>query len=276
MLVGAIAMLTWMAVLPAATSTTSAPRFTIDPVGDSALLAGTSAFALVLELITSTGELKAQAPGDPNALLPIDRPIAEASPSTGPHGTISTVLVGAAFVYVLADTVRAGLSDTQESFITDFTLYAESAVFNLAMTDLVKIAVRRPRPVAYQQLRVNGMVEPGTDSALSFYSGHTSMTAALSATAAYLAFARDPEGIEGWLVAGGGLALTALVGVERVLAGAHFPTDVIAGAIAGGSMGTMVPYLHRVHGDSAVTSSIRVSGFTGENGATGLSIFGAF
>ena len=38
-----------------------------------------------------------------------------------------------------------------------------------------------------------------------------------------------------WLTLGLGTALTTFVSVERVRAGAHFPTDVIAGAIAGGS-----------------------------------------
>ena len=33
--------------------------------------------------------------------------------------------------------------------------------------------------------------------------------------------------------------------VERVRAGAHFPTDVIAGAFAGAGIGVVVPHLHR-------------------------------
>jgi membrane-associated phospholipid phosphatase len=44
---------------------------------------------------------------------------------------------------------------------------------------------------------------------------------------------------------GVGAALTTFVSVERVRGGAHFPTDVIAGAIAGAGIGIIVPHLHR-------------------------------
>ena len=35
------------------------------------------------------------------------------------------------------------------------------------------------------------------------------------------------------------------VSVERVRAGAHFPTDVLGGAMAGAGDGLLVPHLHR-------------------------------
>jgi membrane-associated phospholipid phosphatase len=42
--------------------------------------------------------------------------------------------------------------------------------------------------------------------------------------------------------------ITALVGtsvaIERVLAGQHFPTDVLLGAAAGAAVGWLVPWLH--------------------------------
>jgi len=42
-----------------------------------------------------------------------------------------------------------------------------------------------------------------------------------------------------------GTALTTFVSIERVRAGRHFPTDVIAGSIAGAGIGLVVPHLHR-------------------------------
>jgi membrane-associated phospholipid phosphatase len=250
--------------------------FQVDPVTDPALLVGTGGFGLVLELIITTGELRPLAPIDPGNLLFIDRPTALAAPGSSSHEVISNALVGGAILYALADTTWALFEERSCSAIAYATLYAESAIIDLAMTDLVKIAVRRPRPSAYRQLRATGMVEPGTDTALSFYSGHTSLTAALSGTAAYLAFTRSDGGVEGWLVAGGGVLLTTLVGIERVRAGAHFPTDVIAGALAGASVGILVPHLHRSQSESAGLGMVRVSGFTSEGGTIGLSIFGAF
>ena len=40
-------------------------------------------------------------------------------------------------------------------------------------------------------------------------------------------------------------AITTFTAIERVRAGDHFPTDVIAGAIAGAGVGIIVPHLHR-------------------------------
>jgi membrane-associated phospholipid phosphatase len=46
--------------------------------------------------------------------------------------------------------------------------------------------------------------------------------------------------VYGAVIAGGGTT-----GLLRVLAGKHFPTDVIVGAVAGSAVGLTVPFLHR-------------------------------
>ena len=68
---------------------------------------------------------------------------------------------------------------------------------------------------------------------------------AIGATATYLAFVRSPGSVRAWLTLGVSTALTAFVSVERVRAGAHFPTDVLAGSLAGAATGVLVPHLHR-------------------------------
>jgi undecaprenyl-diphosphatase len=84
-----------------------------------------------------------------------------------------------------------------------------------------------------------------TDATLSFFSGHAATTAALFTTATYLAFARSPGTIRPWLTLALGATVTALTDVGRVQAGKHFPTDVIAGSLAGIGVGIIVPHLHR-------------------------------
>ena len=84
-----------------------------------------------------------------------------------------------------------------------------------------------------------------TDLQLSFFSGHTSVTAAISATATYLAFVRAPHTTRPWITLAAGTLLTAFVSYERVRSGEHFPTDVIMGSMAGAGIGVLVPHFHR-------------------------------
>jgi undecaprenyl-diphosphatase len=109
-----------------------------------------------------------------------------------------------------------------------------------ALTDMIKIAVRRPRPYDYAQPSTTN-----TDAVLSFPSGHASGVASVAATASYLAFVRAPRTPRPWVTLGAGIVLSAAVDYGRVRAGAHFPTDVIAGTLLGASVGVLVPHLHR-------------------------------
>jgi membrane-associated phospholipid phosphatase len=56
---------------------------------------------------------------------------------------------------------------------------------------------------------------------------------------------RHPDSPARWAMAGGALGLTTLTAVGRVQAGKHFPSDVVAGAILGSSIGLLVPWIHR-------------------------------
>jgi len=66
------------------------------------------------------------------------------------------------------------------------------------------------------------------------------LAAALGATT--LIGIADLGGPDPLIVAAG---LSTFVSIERVRSGAHFPTDVIAGSIAGAGIGVVVPHLHR-------------------------------
>lgn len=244
-------------------------RYRIDPVRDGALLGAAGGFAILTEAIVSTGEIRPQAPGDPALLLAIDRPTALAAHPEASSKILSDLSVGLAIGYCVVDIVRAQVSGQPEGAFGYAALYLETAAINIAVADLVKIAVRRPRPRAYIAIR-EGRPLDATDLSLSFYSLHTALTAGFGATATHLAFSRDPDGAEGWIVMGATVALTSFVGVQRVRDRAHFPTDVVAGALAGAGIGILVPALHHV----APEQKLAVSP-VGPDGP-GLSVFGQF
>ena len=226
--------------------------FDIDPVADIGVVAVSLGFAGVLELINSTGEIRAQqvAPNfDRNNLIGIDRGAVSQTPDPN-AGTYSNAGLAAAVAFAFVDPVLSGFREKSvQTGLADGIMYAESMSITFATTDLVKMAVRRPRPQAYidaaahkNDPNYNNTV---TDSALSFFSGHAAITAAVGATATYLAFARSPHNARPWITLVLAAGLSTFVSIERVRAGAHFPTDVIAGSVAGAGIGIVVPHLHR-------------------------------
>lgn len=226
--------------------------FDIDPVADSAMIAVSLGFYGTLETINSTGEIRPQqiAPNfDTNNLIGIDRGAVTQTPDPSARSR-STMGLGIAAAYAIIDPILSGVRERNvQTGLADFFMYAESVSFTLAMTSIVKMAVRRPRPMAYIEANAHkddpDYANSSTDSALSFFSGHAALTATMCSTATYLAFARAPHTARPWITLAVGVGLTTFVSVERVRAGQHFPTDVIAGAIAGAGVGLVVPHLHR-------------------------------
>jgi membrane-associated phospholipid phosphatase len=223
--------------------------FDVDPIADTGIIVLSAGFGMVLELINSTGEIRPQqiAPNfDRNNLIGIDRASITSTPSAQ-AGSLSNLGLGVAAAFAVVDPILSGVRERSvQTGLVDAMLYAESASITLALTDMVKLAVRRPRPRAY----IDAQGDPNyqntsTDSALSFFSGHASMTATIGATATYLAFTRSPHTSRPWITLALATAVTTFVSVERVRAGKHFPTDVIAGSVAGAGIGIVVPHLHR-------------------------------
>ena len=220
-------------------------HFTIDPVVDGVLTVGGAGFSTMLGLILSTGEIRPVTPGDPNNLLPIDR--VAVTQKIDPHaGTYSNLGLWTAYGFAILDPILSGVRDGRRALLVDAIMYAESIALTEAFTDATKIGVRRPRPIDYATCANSTTGGCGnTDLQLSFFSGHASATAAISATATYLAFIRQPHTARPWITLGVGTALTAFVSYERVRAGEHFPTDVIMGSFAGAAIGVLVPHFHR-------------------------------
>lgn len=126
----------------------------------------------------------------------------------------------------------------------DLVVLLETFAVNYAATNVVKVAVQRPRPFSYDPDSSVGDPQEG-DARLSFFSGHTSTSFAMAAAYASLFQARHPGSrwvAPVWVL---GLSFASSVAVARVEAGKHFWTDVIVGAVAGTSIGLIVPALHR-------------------------------
>jgi undecaprenyl-diphosphatase len=259
-------------------------QFVADPVGDGGVLAVSLGIVGVLSLIQSTGEIRPQQPATNAKVLSIDRLAIDQKPSKG-FATASNVGLFAAGAFAVIDPVLSARRDGLSAGFVDAVLYAESVAITVGVTDIAKMAIRRPRPSAYaEQARIDKAYAgqatrpdiTSTDSALSFFSGHTSTVATIGATATYLAFSRAPKGsARPWITLGAFTALTGLVGVARVRAGNHFPTDVFAGAMAGAGIGALVPHLHR--SDSAKSRPVWI-GFSPDGVRTGgvLTASGSF
>ncbi|HEY6080922.1 MAG TPA: phosphatase PAP2 family protein [Polyangiaceae bacterium] len=226
--------------------------FAIDPIADSAIIGISAGFAIVLDRLKSTGEIRPQqisSDFDRNKLLAIDRPVVTATHHASAD-TWSNVGSGIAVVYAVVDPLLSAYREQSlQTGLVDFMLYAETLALTQATTNLVKLAVRRPRPAAYRAAEANrdnpDYSNADTDSALSFFSGHAATTASLGATATYLAFTRSPSSWRPWVTLVASIGITTFVSAQRVRAGEHFPTDVIAGAVAGAGIGILVPHLHR-------------------------------
>ncbi|MCA9668397.1 MAG: phosphatase PAP2 family protein [Myxococcales bacterium] len=223
----------------------AAPRYKVDAVTDSAVTASAALIALFSQLAISSGELTAQTPGPTENLSFIDRWVAERDDFEEGSRLSSNILLGVAAGFVAVDSVISGWLGGVRAGLTDALFYTQSILINIALVNIVKLTVRRPRPEAYWQVRNSGTAgNEKTDLALSFYSGHAAFTAGVTATASYLAFRRYGVGWRSFLTLGVGIALTAAVSIERVRSLAHFPSDVITGAIVGAAVGLLVPHFH--------------------------------
>lgn len=100
---------------------------------------------------------------------------------------------------------------------------ATAATLTLAVTQILKRACRRSRPSVGRGIRVLA----DNPDAFSFPSGHTAVAFAVA-----VALAGPGDGLsELFGILAGGIA------VSRVYLGAHYPLDVVVGALVGASVG---------------------------------------
>ena len=123
----------------------------------------------------------------------------------------------------------------------EMLLVVESSALTLALTQGTKYLFRRERPWAHFAEPPAGEHLGSRESALSFASGHASLSFALAVSTGSLASLRGDDGKE-WVWVSG-LTFAAATSYLRVAADRHSLTDVLAGAALGATVGWVVPRL---------------------------------
>ena len=135
----------------------------------------------------------------------------------------------------------------------------ETALLNTGITSIIKGSVERYRPFNYNP-NVSEDMKLSSSSNFSFVSGHTSITAAFAFLTARVITDLHPDLNKKYLVWTTAATLPAVIGILRVQAGRHFPTDVIGGYIVGAAIGYFVPSLHIVKDNNIKVSTNGLSG----------------
>lgn len=125
-------------------------------------------------------------------------------------------------------------------------IYAETLLLNFGLTNFTKSAVKRPRPFMFDPSdEIPMSLRMKKSAQYSFFSGHTSFTAAMSFLTAKLHQDLYPGSNASPFVWGLAALIPAYTGMQRIRGGKHFLTDVLAGYIVGAAVGILVPELHR-------------------------------
>lgn len=120
----------------------------------------------------------------------------------------------------------------------------EVFLVNRALTNLTKELAHRPRPFTYQP-DVPLADKMHADARRSFFSGHTSTTAAMTFATAKIWTDYHPDSNWKpvvWITAA---TIPATVGYLRMRGGKHFLSDVVVGLVTGAATGILIPHWHR-------------------------------
>ncbi len=212
-------------------------RFVLRPVPDGALaLAGAALAALPLVLSDS---LDSPCPCQRADLIGLDRR------SVGPVASGASRFSNAALVatgaYAGMALILARPGEPWQAAAEDVAVLGQAVLLANGMTEVLKTVIARPRPYVYDSGPTGRVTRFDVEAMPSAHSAQ-----AFAAAAAFWSIQRR-RGTAGRhrrdIVAL--LALATATAVLRVEAHQHFPTDVLAGAALGSTIGWIVPRLHR-------------------------------
>jgi membrane-associated phospholipid phosphatase len=158
----------------------------------------------------------------------------------------SDILIGTALVYPAVYFIDDNLRD---DFTAISVMYTQTLLFSGLMPSWGKGLSARIRPFVYNP---NAPIEEkfSAESRRSFFSGHTTVAFSTMAFLSKVYSDYYPKSEYLPYIWGSSLLLASSVGISRIAAGAHFPTDVIVGAVVGSAIGYIIPELHKIKTDN--------------------------
>lgn len=124
-------------------------------------------------------------------------------------------------------------------------MWIETFALTTTLTSLTKFTVKRKRPYVYNpNLPIEEKVS--RNATASFFSGHTSISAASTFFVAKVYADYHPDSKWKPLMWTGAAIIPAITGLCRYGAGKHFFTDVIIGYAIGSAIGIGIPQLHKI------------------------------
>jgi membrane-associated phospholipid phosphatase len=180
---------------------------------------------------------------DPANLWGIDRGAVGAVQSGRDAASTALMLATVGGSALLVAVSHRGEPNATQGVLEDAAVMAETAAIDGAVTQWLKVAVHRARPVCYTAA---GASCTAIEDSRSFPSGHASFAFAAAAAAASMLQRRGE--LHRYRIETVALfAAAATTSVLRVSAHRHFPTDVVAGAALGAAIGWAIPQLHAIH-----------------------------
>jgi len=136
-------------------------------------------------------------------------------------------------------------SDVRDELGTLAVMYAEAMALTFTSIEVLKSSTQRIRPLSYHPgVPAGERTDP--DARRSFPSSHTAFAFGSAVFLSTVYADMQPGSDWSPLLWGGTLLAASAVGTLRYAAGAHFPSDILAGALLGGAIGYLVPLVHRV------------------------------
>ncbi len=148
------------------------------------------------------------------------------------------------FALMAGQLVLFSFKEPRNDILIITVMYLESLTIETGMTGIFKSAINRKRPYVYNE-DVPLDKKRNKYSVKSFYSGHAA--SAFNSTVFLGTVFSDyfPESGFRYAVWSLSLILASVTGYLRYTAGMHYPSDIIAGAVAGSITGYLVPAMHR-------------------------------